>query len=147
MPIGVKVGVIHENISSHACEYKLSVGLIGALSGCYFHFNESLWRHIQQIGLARDYQQDCRLNKVIRRVMAIGFLPTLLVRQNFLLLRNSRRVQRLINTYPTLDEWLEYVQTTYIDQDSHFPPAIWNVYDRKCDTRTNNHLAGKKQMQ
>jgi hypothetical protein len=50
-----------------------------ALSGCYFHFNQSLWRHIQQIGLARDYQQDRRLNKVIRRVMAIGFLPTLLV--------------------------------------------------------------------
>jgi hypothetical protein len=83
------------------------------------------------------------MNKDIRRVMAIGFLPTLLVRQNFLLFWNSRRVQRLINTYPTLDDWFEYVQTTNINQDCQFSPAIWNVYDRKCDIRTNNHLEGE----
>jgi hypothetical protein len=35
------------------------------------------------------------LKKVIRKVMAIGYLPVLLVRQNFHLLRTSRRTMRL----------------------------------------------------
>jgi len=79
-----------------------------ALSGCYFHFTQSLWRHVQNLGLASHYRRDRRLQKAIRKVMAIGFLPVLLVRQNFTLLRNSRTVQRLIRRYPSLDDWLQY---------------------------------------
>lgn len=112
------------------------------LSGCYFHFNQSLWRHVQHLGLATDYLQNRRLQKIVRKVMAIGFLPTLLVRQNFNLLRSSRRVQRLINTFPRLDDWFEYVDATYVQTNALFRPSIWNVYDRKSHTRTNNHVEG-----
>ena len=53
------------------------------LSGCYFHFNQSLWRHLQQLGLTRSYRHDRMVKKIVRRVMSLGFLPVLLVRQNF----------------------------------------------------------------
>lgn len=112
------------------------------LSGCYFHFNQSLWRHLQQVGLATHYRHDRRLQLAVRKVMAIGFLPVLLTRQNFTLLRNGRRTRRLIRQYPALSDWLDYVETTYMNTNSAFPPPIWNVYGRNMDTRTNNHLEG-----
>jgi MULE transposase domain len=112
------------------------------LAGCYFHFSQSLWRHIQHLGLATDYRRHRRLKHVIRKVMAIGFVPTLLVRKNFNLLRTSRRVQRLVNTFPRLNDWLDYVDATYIHANALFRPALWNVYDRKSHSRTNNHVEG-----
>jgi hypothetical protein len=78
----------------------------------------------------------------MRKVMAIGFLPTLVVRANFTLMRNSRRTQRLVNHFPKLGDWLDYVQLTYVNQNAVFLPASWNVFDRKMRTRTNNHIEG-----
>ena len=42
------------------------------ISGCYFHFNQSLWRKVQNLGLAASYRQHRELKKVIRKVMAIS---------------------------------------------------------------------------
>ena len=108
------------------------------VEGCYFHFNQSLWRHIQELGLSRGYRDDERLRHVLRKVMAIGFLPTPLVRNNFALLRNARRTRRLIQNYATLNEFFAYVQNTYIDGNFRIP--IWNVYDKNMDCRTNNNV-------
>lgn len=111
-------------------------------SGCYFHWTQSLWRNVQQRGLARPYRSNARLSKFIRLIMAIAFIPVLLVRQNFLLLRGRRRTRRLVRQYPQLDEWLDYVYETYIHNNSAFPPAMWNVHNRNVDTRTDNHVEG-----
>lgn len=112
------------------------------LSGCFFHFNQSLWRGVQRHGLTTDYKRDRKLRKMIRRVMSIGFLPTLLVRQNYILLRTSRRTQSLLTRYPRAGDWLDFVERIYMMRNSLFPPSVWNVYDRSCSTRTNNHAEG-----
>lgn len=112
------------------------------LSGCYFHFNQSLWRNLQHDGLATYYRRDRQLQQAVRKVMAIGFLPLLLTRQNFALLRHGRSIRRLLRRYPSLDDWLNYVERTYINPNSTFPPPMWNIFDRDMDTRTNNHLEG-----
>ena len=112
------------------------------LNGCYFHFNQSLWRHIQRQGLVVPYKNDNRFQKIVRKVMALAFLPVLLVRQNFMILRQSRPTRRLILRYPAFDDWLDYVQQVYIDRNGPFNPPLWNVFDRSVDTRTNNHLEG-----
>jgi len=58
--------------------------LPGALvSGCYFHFCQSLWRHMQDVGLTIQYRENANVQAVVRKVMALAFLPVLLVRQNF----------------------------------------------------------------
>ena len=106
------------------------------LEGCYFHFNQSLWRRIQEAGLAHGYRNDERLQRQLRKVMALGFLPTALVRNNFWLLRTARQTQRLIRRYPALMDFLAYVQNTYIQGNFGIP--FWNVYDRNMDCRTNN---------
>ena len=110
---------------------------------CYYHFCQSLWRRVEQVGLARSYNRDPRLKKVIRRVTAIAYVPTLLVLQNFHLYCASRRVTRLIAQYQQLQQWLDYCERIYVSRHAIFPPMIWNVYDRCSDMRTNNHLEGE----
>ena len=104
---------------------------------CYFHFNQSLWRHIQELGLSTPYRRDERLKSIIRKVSALGFLPVALVRNNLALLRNARRTRRKMQQYPALTDFFNYVHNTYIA--GQFPPPAWNVFERNMDCRTNNN--------
>ena len=112
-----------------------------SIAGCYFHFCRNLWMHIQDLGLRRAYRNDDHLRKVLRQVMALGYLPRALVRMNFGLLWRSRRTQRLANHYPALREFFLYVSNTYIN--GQFGPSKWNVYQRNMSQRTNNHVESK----
>lgn len=110
---------------------------LARLEGCYFHFNQALWRHIQELGLVRGYRDDDELRTLLRQVMALGFLPTALVRNNFRLLRTSRHTRTLIRRYPSVMDFLTYVQNTYVDGNFRIP--MWNVFDRNMSCRTNNN--------
>ena len=107
---------------------------------CYFHFNQSMWRKIQELKMAQAYNRRRSLWKCLRQLMAIGYLPLALVRQNCNNLLNSRRTQHLVGRYPALREFLAYMSRNYLDGD--FPPPMWNVFDRDSDTCTNNHVEG-----
>lgn len=85
------------------CDFELS--LIAALEtefagirvrGCYFHFSQSLWRKFASLSLVPAYNRSNsrgrRLKKCVQKLLAIGFLPVLLVRANFVSLCNSRQV-------------------------------------------------------
>ncbi|KAL8621644.1 hypothetical protein ACOMHN_036877 [Nucella lapillus] len=73
--------------------------------------------------------------------MAVGYLPLAFVRLSFQQLLTSDNTQRLIATYPQLDEYLQdYMFRTYVAADARFPPADWNVHRRDMDQRTNNHV-------
>ena len=110
------------------------------IKACYFHFCQSLWWKIQELGLARPYRQRRRLRKTLRKIIAIGHLPVALVRQNFNLLTTDRSTRRLVNTYPSLNDFLLYIANTYVQ--GTFPVAMWNVYGRGHDCRTNNIVEG-----
>jgi hypothetical protein len=112
------------------------------IQACYFHFCQSMWRKIQELGLAGPYVRRMSLKLCLRKFMAIGYLPIALVRMNFRLHSESRlSTRRLIRQYPTLERFISYMEMNYLD--GNFPPAIWNVYNRDMDTRTNNHVECK----
>ncbi|KAL8572221.1 hypothetical protein ACOMHN_049397 [Nucella lapillus] len=67
-------------------------------------------------------------------------LPLQLLRMNFTQLFNARRTTRLMNRFPALQDFLQYVRNMYVRQGSFFPPAIWNVYQRDMTQRTNNKV-------
>lgn len=113
------------------------------ISGCYFHFNQNLWRKVQNLGLATEFRQNQRLKKVIRKVMAIGYLPLAVVRQNFRLLRTSRNTVRLCRRFPELTDFLDFFENNYLHANGMFPPQMWNVYDRDINNRTNNYVESK----
>jgi MULE transposase domain len=111
------------------------------VSGCYFHFCQSLYRKISSIGLATPYRRDQRLGEAIRKCFAVGYLPLAVVRQTFLQFRGSRSIRRLTARYPDLDVFLNYVSSTYFT--GPYPPLMWNVYTRDSSNRTNNHVEGE----
>jgi hypothetical protein len=101
----------------------------------------SLWHRIQNLGLAVQSRRVKRLKKIIRKVMALGHLPLAFVRQNFRMLVERNSTRHLINRFPALQDFLDYVERNYLD--GNFPPALWNVFNRDSDTRTNNHIEGR----
>lgn len=113
-------------------------------SGCYFHFCQSLWRKVQDLGLARPYRRHRALRNLVQKVMAIGYLPRALVRQNFRVLKNERATTRLIRRHHRLQEFLQYMERNYVNAGCQFPPSMWNVFDRTNDNRTNNFVEGKE---
>lgn len=112
-----------------------------SIRGCYFHFTQSLWRRIQELGLSVGYRDDVSLQGFLRKILALGYLPLQLVAMNFNLIRAGEEAVRLIRRYPSLRNFLDYVHNNYIN--GTFPPQLWNVYDRNMDQRTNNHVESK----
>ena len=45
------------------------------LLGCAFHWNQALWRKVQELGLQTAHMRDRATNGYIRRLMALPFLP------------------------------------------------------------------------
>ena len=98
------------------------------LCGCYFHFSQSLWRRIQELGISNPYRENRLLKRNLRKVMSIGYLPIQLLRMNFNRLMLSRETRELINQYPALQEFYNYFRNNYLN--GNFLPEFWNVYNR-----------------
>ena len=45
------------------------------LRGCAFHWSQALWRHIQDVGLAKAYMANGLTHKFIRRLFSLPYLP------------------------------------------------------------------------
>jgi hypothetical protein len=114
--------------------------------GCYFHFCQSLWRKIQELGLAGAYRRRRKLRKCLQKCMAIGYLPLALVDLNFGTFLTSRTVARCCLHHPELRQFMRYLRQNYIRQNALFPTRIWNVFDRNSDTRTNNYVESEYHM-
>ena len=113
-------------------------------SGCYFHFCQSLWRRVQELGLAGLYRRPGRLKSCIKKVMSIGYLPLALVHQNFRLFETDRDTVRLTRRHHRLGDFIRYVRRNYVEDGCQFPPPLWNVFDRSLDNRINNFVEDKK---
>ena len=44
--------------------------------GCHFHWTQALWRKVQDLGLAVEYNSKLKVKKFIRRLFALPFLPS-----------------------------------------------------------------------
>ena len=109
-----------------------------SVKGCYFHYNQSLWRAVQRLGLVNAYRNNRLLKKCVKNIMSLGFLPLAVVRLNFNALSVSRRTRRLFNRFPALREFFDYFRRNYLD--GNFPPCTWNVFTRTMDIHTNNSV-------
>jgi hypothetical protein len=110
------------------------------VKGCFFHFTQSIWRRVLELGLARPYKHDRKLSNFVRKLMAMAYIPTALVRQNFQLIHGCRSIRRLVQRYPAVRDLIRYFNRNYIT--GQFPPPVWNVMHRDSTSRTNNHVEG-----
>lgn len=142
--------VTGQNLNPHVVICDFEVSLITAIQtelphtsvkGCYFHFTKSIWRRVSKLGLATAYKRNRRFSNFVRKIMAMAYLPTAVVRPNWQLIGTSHTVQRITRRYPTVLHLINYFERNYIR--GQFPPGLWNVYNRDSVTRTNNHVEGK----
>lgn len=108
--------------------------------GCFFHFCQNIYRHVQSVGLQSVYGLDPDFAQNIKLLTALAFVPTDSVVDAY---------DQLV-TYDFYDEnsdlqykdqiqaLLSYFQTTYIYRINRngnrnpplFPPKLWNVYEQ-----------------
>jgi hypothetical protein len=130
------------------CDFELSIitavetELRGAkVCCCVFHFRQSIFRKVINLGLKRAYVRDNYVTRVIQKCMSLCFLPMPLVRVSYLQLVGIAGVNAMINNYPRLRDFFQYIRLTYFD--GNFRPAIWNCYNRSSVARTNNFVESK----
>lgn len=125
------------------CDYEMAV--FNAVSaelgvqakGCMFHFDQSIYRHIQSIGLQVNYNTDNPpgIRKWLRRIMALPLVPPI---------RLPGVYQEIIRQAPQIPDvpiMHQYVDQTYMAQNGAlFDVAHWNVFG--TDNRTTNMCEG-----
>jgi len=107
------------------------------ISGCNYHFNQSLWRKVQNIGLVDEYRdnEDIRLN--IRMCSALALIPLQDIDEGWLIIMESspnNEKLKLFHDY-VVEQWLE---------NEIMSKNIWNCNQKRH--RTNNVVEGLEQQ-
>lgn len=118
------------------------------IKGCLFHFCQSIWRHVVQLGLKAAYnnEADRTIRDEIRQLMALPFVPVEHVQDVF---------DSLVETLSEpVEDLVLYIERTYITGvpargrrravQPRFPPQTWNVYNLVLNgfQRTTNAVEG-----
>ena len=104
--------------------------------GCYFHFCQSIWRRVQECGLATAYRNVPKVKKTIRRIMALGYLPLSFVGHCFRTIITN--TPNMVSQYPAMRRLFAYVRATWVQRGCRFSSITWNVHKREMDRRSNN---------
>lgn len=96
--------------------------------GCNFHWSQAIWRHIQDLGMARHYINDDAVHKFCRRIMALPFLPHDRIVEEFDRIEARAHNDQLLKL-------TTYVRSTWI-VSTMWPPASWSCFGQSV--RTNN---------
>lgn len=102
------------------------------ISGCVFHWTQSVWRKVQDLGLVVAYREDNGSHSFIRKLLALPFLPSEHIESAF------RKIQDAANT-PALVQLTSYVEATWMTNQL-WPVDCWSVFMRSV--RTNNDVEG-----
>lgn len=104
---------------------------------CNFHYGQSIWRKIQQIGLQVPYSNDTQFAFNIRLLLALPFVPVDDVVMAFEELTTREFYSETESDHSlAIQELLNYFESTYIGKFDRrgqrkagfFPIELWNVY-------------------
>lgn len=102
------------------------------VKGCVFHWSQSVWRHVQGLGLAPAYMEKRDVWEYIRKLLVLPFLPQNHVRPLF------RQLAARADSEP-LRQLTGYIENTWIESTT-FPIHSWSIYG--LHVRTNNDVEG-----
>ena len=110
------------------------------IQGCFFHFVQSIWRHIQAHGLQQRYQNDEEFAIILEQFRALAFVSTIDVIPCYEELVSSLS-DELVDD---LHDFLNYFERTWIGIDYR---ASWTntssfIFDRIMERKgeTNNYV-------
>jgi len=101
--------------------------------GCNFHFNQSLWRKVQNIGLASNYKDDADIRLHVRMCSALAHIPIDDIDEGWIIIMTNTpdndKLQIFYDYF--IEQWLE---------NPIISRSVWNCYQRRH--RTNNIVEG-----
>ncbi|XP_057339488.1 uncharacterized protein LOC130676989 [Microplitis mediator] len=81
------------------------------IAGCFFHFSQCVWRHVQSTGLQKLYNTNIRFALNVRMLMALAFVPAKDVHNAFDELIRSTFYDE---NEEVLEPLISYVERTWI---------------------------------
>ena len=108
-----------------------------SIKGCVFHWVQSVWRKVQELGLATAYRTNQAIHQYIRQLMALPFLPAGHITETF------HQLQARANSVQ-LTQLVDYVNRQWIN-NAIFRVEDWSVFRRSI--RTNNDVEGNCNIQ
>lgn len=118
------------------------------IRGCHFHFAQSIWRHIQECGLSKQYKEDSTFAFEIKKLNALAYVPVDYVVRYFEYLVDTPFYRELESD---LSRLLDYFEETWVGKmdrngkrkNPKFSITIWNCYvDEYNLPKTNNSVEG-----
>jgi hypothetical protein len=115
-----------------------------AVSGCFFHFSQCIYRKVQYSGLQSEYH-NTDFNMFIQMLAALAFVPVNRVADSFdTLLEGHAPVtaQPIIDYFE--DNFIGRLTRRNVRRAPLFPMDVWNISGRVDDAlpRTNNSVEG-----
>jgi hypothetical protein len=83
--------------------------------GCYFHFNQLIWRRIQTEHKASLYKKNKDFNILIRKFIFLSFVPPTEIQYYYNLLNNE--IKKLYFYFS--ESWLSYFEKLYIGYENN----------------------------
>lgn len=121
-----------------------------SIHGCYFHFSQNLWKHVQQVGLKTKYSEDPDFALNIRLILSLPFIPIEDIEAAFQEIANSDFfMENEASEYnDSIQNFLNYVESTYIGRFDRrgirkpgmFPIELWNVYNLTLEGKLRKTL-------
>ena len=103
------------------------------VSGCCFHFNQSLFRRLCSLGFEKLYSSSGTAHETFKRVMALPYLRTEDTDSAFAEIKQQ--------SSDDLEPFFSYFEETYLRPGCRFDRSIWSTC---CNftLRTTNHVEG-----
>ena len=118
-----------------------------ALTGCFFHMQQCIWRKIQNLGLTSAYKEaDRKFALSAKSLTCLAFVPVGDVTSAFTQLIGSsdfdRRMEPVVDYFEEV--WIGRQSASGAREDPMFAIELWNVLDRTTNNygRTNNSVEG-----
>ena len=93
-----------------------------ACAGNAHHWIQATWGKIKDFGLEKSYLEDRKVFKLLRKLMALPFIPSELIPDAL------ARLQQKANT-GLVHQLLNYVEAMWIEGDTcMWSPSVWSVY-------------------
>ncbi|KAL8590104.1 hypothetical protein ACOMHN_034335 [Nucella lapillus] len=108
-----------------------------SLRGCFFHYTQSIWRKVQNLHLAIEYNENRELKTFVRRLAVLPHVPIEDVDEAWMLVHGEAP------EIPGVTKLCDYMVKTWVDdQRPLFHREVWSHFAslEEESVRTNNNL-------
>ena len=103
------------------------------IQGCFYHYSQSIWRKVQNLGLQTTYRDDPTFKAFVSKMVALSFCPKSFVQVVWMGLKAEAPEVHCI------EELESYFENTWLN--GSYPIDIWN-YHKVDGPRMNNAVEG-----